>query len=146
MTKVIYQIGYEGEDISKKNPIDDYKSPMSARMLMGLLKYINDVAERPAETLHVNVDASKEVVHLFFNCHAESVKDALSKEMRSGYFEASFYQNLLDNLGIPDEIEADIKELLKHKLREHGNKIGPLNLIADTIEGYEKSGMKFMKG
>lgn len=75
---------------------------------MGLLKYINDVAERPAETLHVNVDASKEVVHLFFNCHAESVKDALSKEMRSGYFEASFYQNLLDNLGIPDEIEADI--------------------------------------
>ena len=90
------------------NPIDDYKSPMSARQLMGVLKYINDFASRPMETLHAMVNAEKEVVHLFFNCHAESVGDALTKAVPAGYFEASFYQNLLDNLGIPDEIEVDI--------------------------------------
>lgn len=81
---------------------------MAARMLMGMLKYINDIGQRPAETLHVHVNSEKEAVYFFFNCHAESVKDALSKEMRPGYFEASFYQNLLDNLGIPDEIELDV--------------------------------------
>jgi len=42
VAKVIYQLGYEGEDYTKRNPIDDYKSPMAARMLMGMLKYIND--------------------------------------------------------------------------------------------------------
>ena len=40
--KVIYQLGYDGEDYTTRNPIDDYKSPMSARMLMGVLRYIND--------------------------------------------------------------------------------------------------------
>ena len=88
---MIYKLAFEDEDISKRDAIEDYKGPMAARMLMGVLKYINDVANRPSETLHVNLNTEKDVYHIFFNCHAESIKDALSKPMRSGYFETSIY-------------------------------------------------------
>lgn len=94
---------------------------MSARMLMGVLKYINDFAERPTETLHVSIDNEKQIINLFFNCHAESIQDALSKDLPQGYFEVSFYQNLLDNMGVPDEIEVELTELRTHRIREHGN-------------------------
>lgn len=88
---------------------------MAARMLIGMLKYINDVGSRPADTLHINVTSNeKKTLYFFINCNAESVEDAMSKPIRDGYFEASFYQNLLDNLGIPDEIELDVEELMNH--------------------------------
>ena len=138
--KVIYQIAVEGtQDGEKRDPIEDYKSPMSARMLMGLLKYINDFAIRPTETLHVNINNEKQVIHLFFNCHAESIKDALSKDLPQGYFEVNLYQNLLDNLGIPDEIEIDIAELRNHNIRENGNQKGPLNMLMNAISSYENA-------
>lgn len=112
---------------------------------MGVLKYINDVASRPTETLHAAVNAEKEVVHLFFNCHAESVKDALTKEVPAGYFEASFYQNLLDGLGIPDEVEVDIEKLMKHPILEHGKADGPLRMLADAVSAYSALGQQ-LKG
>ena len=92
------------------------------------------------ETTHVNIDPTKEVVHIFMNCHAESIKDALTKEVRAGYFETSFYQNLLDNLGIPDDIEIDLDQLLKHSVIENGRQDGPLALIAKATKEYAAAG------
>lgn len=86
---VFYHIREEGQPAG--NPIADYNNSMSARQLMGVLRYINDFAARPMDTLHSVVNPTKKVVHLFFNCHAESIHDALTKEVPSGYFEVSFY-------------------------------------------------------
>ena len=81
----------------------------------------------------------------------------MSKPIRDGYFEASFYQNLLDNLGIPDEIELDVEELLNHQItqelkqlrNETENKAEvkkPISMIADTILNYQQQGMPNIKG
>ena len=142
ISKVIYKLGYDGEDLSDRNPIEDYNNPMSARMLMGVLKYFNDFTLRPTETSHINIDADKELIHVFLNCHGESVKDALSQPVPRGYFEASLYQNLLDNLGIPDEIEIDLQKLLTHRLLEEGNPHGPLILLANITRNFTALGQK----
>ena len=118
--KVIYQLSIEGQAKIDKSPIDDYKNPMAARQLLGVLKYINDFTVRPINTLHPLVNQEKQVVHLFFNCHTKSIMDALTKPVPTGYFEASFYQNLLDNLGIPDEIDVDLDELREHPIVKNG--------------------------
>lgn len=142
ISKVIYKLAFDGEDISKRNPMEDYDNPMSARMLMGVLRYFNDFTQRPTETSHINIDANKEIIHVFMNCHGESVKSSLSNPIPSGYFELSFYQNLLDNLGIPDEIEIDLQKLLTHRLIEHGNPYGPLILLANITRNFTALGTK----
>lgn len=142
ISKVIYKLAFDGEDISKRNPIEDYDNPMSARMLMGVLRYFNDFTQRPTETSHINIDANKEIIHVFMNCHGESVQSSLSNSIPSGYFELSFYQNLLDNLGIPDEIEIDLQKLLTHRLIEHGNPYGPLILLANITRNFTALGTK----
>jgi len=111
--KVIYHASAEAGGVSD-DPAADYRSPMAARQLMGLLKYVDDFVARPMDTLHVMVSKENELIHLFFNCHGGSIRDALEKPVPAGYVELSFYQNLLDNLGIPDEIEIDLQKLMHH--------------------------------
>jgi len=142
--KVLHNVAVDGVAF-EGSPLDDYKRPMAARQLIGVLRYINDFASRPTDTLHAMVNAEQEVVRLFFNCHADSVRDALAKEVPAGYFEASFYQNLLDNLGIPDAVEVDIEQLMKHRIIDHGDRRGPLHMIAQEVAAYGTQGLE-LKG
>lgn len=52
-----------------------FDQPGSARMLLGVLGYINDFVGREIETLHPIV--SDGVLQMFFNCHQASIKDVL---------------------------------------------------------------------
>lgn len=108
----IFYNGRSEIDLANLDSIDDFKSPMAARQLIGVLRYINDFSQRPMNTLHVMTDPERELAHLFFNCHKASVLDVLSKPVPSGYFEVSASQNLFDNLGVPDEIEVDVQDLM----------------------------------
>ena len=88
--KALFHIYKEGEPWNR-NPIEDYWSPFAARTLMGILHYINDFSQGIRETMHVQINPDKGIVWFFFNCHGESIRDALRKEVRPGYFEMSFY-------------------------------------------------------
>ena len=79
--KVLYNI-YEEGSVWDRNPIEDYWSPNSARMFMGVLHYINDFSEKLKETMHVEINSERQIVWAFFNCHGDSVRDAMSKEVR----------------------------------------------------------------
>lgn len=90
-------------------------------------------------TLHIQFasEMHPNTAYLFMNCHSDSIKDALNKELRSGYAEFSFYQNLMDNMGMPEEIEFDIEDLMGHWLVRNaqtnkGTK-GPLVQIAEIF-------------
>jgi hypothetical protein len=69
-----------------------------------VLGYINDFTERPIETTHMSVNKAKKNLNLFFNCKKDSVKAVLDSPIPSNKAEASFAQNLLDNLGMPNEL------------------------------------------
>jgi len=107
---------------------------------MGLLKYADDFAARPMDTLHVMVSKEKELIYLFFNCHGGSIRDALEKPVPAGYTELSFYQNLLDNLGIPDEIEIDLQKLMRNPVLRplqamvYGDPDGPMHMLAELVD------------
>lgn len=98
---------------------------MAARQLIGFLRYINDFTRRSMNTLHVMTDPEKELTHLFFNCHKASVLDVLSKPVPSGYIEVSASQNLFDNMGVPDEIEVDVQDLMQHRIVDIKQNEGP---------------------
>ena len=85
------------------------------RKLMGLLNYINDFTARKIETLHVEVDGKHQNLFLFFNCKKSSVEDVLAAPVDADISEINFSQNLLDNLGMPHEVEIDL-DRLKTKL------------------------------
>ena len=57
------------------------------------------------------ISDDKNVLNLFLNCHAKSVEEVLSKNVKRDYFETSFSQNLLDQLGMPHELNYELDEL-----------------------------------
>ena len=82
---------------------------------MGLLNYINDFTARPIETLHVELNENHQNLFIFFNCKKSSVEEVLAAPIDPDMSEIGFAQNLLDNLGMPHEVEIDL-DRLKTKL------------------------------
>jgi hypothetical protein len=81
-----------------------FDQPSSARMLLGVIGYINDFNSREYDTMHAQIDAHNEVLQMFFNCKSSSVDEVLSKpSIGRKHSEVSFSQNFLDNLGFPME-------------------------------------------
>ena len=60
----------------------------------------------------------------------------MSKEVRQDYFEISFYQNLIENFGIPDELQVDVAHLMSHGIIPHGDRNGPLHRAAQNLAWY----------
>ena len=88
---------------------------------MGLLGYINDFNERDIETTHVSVFPKTGNLNIFFNCKKESVETIYANPIATNKVEISFFQNLLDNLGIPNELYFDlarINELKDARIKE----------------------------
>jgi hypothetical protein len=89
-----------------------YDQPYAVRSLLGVLGYINDFTERPIETTHMSVNAEKKNLNLFFNCKKDSVLAVLESPIPSNKVEASYSQNLLDNLGLPNELYVELHEMM----------------------------------
>lgn len=102
-----------------------YDQPYSARSLLGLLGYINDFTERDIETTHVSVSPKVGNLNIFINCKKESVETIYANPIPANKVELSFFQNLLDNLGMPNELYFDlgrIKEFKKkHKIPDEAD-------------------------
>ncbi len=75
------------------------------------MNFINEFNQNDFNTLHPMISDDKNVLNLFLNCHAKSVKEVLSKNVKRDYFELSFSQNPLDQLGMPHELNYDLDEL-----------------------------------
>ena len=88
-----------------------YDQPYSARSLLGLLGYINDFTERDIETTHVSVSPKVGNLNIFINCKKESVETIYANPIPANKVELSFFQNLLDNLGMPNELYFDLGRL-----------------------------------
>jgi len=81
-----------------------FDQPFAYLSSKGFLDYIHVYSQREVDTTHIEVEDKRDLLHLFFNCKADSVKDAISKTIRTDQIELSLYQNLFDNFGIPPEM------------------------------------------
>lgn len=124
----------------------DYFAPFAARSLLGTFRTIYDISSHPANTMHIEVTEEKRLAHMFFNCHEESVLDALSKPVLPGYFEISYYQNILDNLGIPDELEIETEHIVNHGFVKHElndpskSDVGPMAYFSAVVQQFMQDG------
>lgn len=105
-------------DVFSFNQKDDdlhrYDQPFAYISFKGFLDYVNVYTERQYDTTHIEVADGKQLFHLFFNCKADSIKDTLSKDIRTDQIEVGAYQNLFDNFLIPPEIELDLEQIMEH--------------------------------
>ena len=92
-----------------------YDQPNSMRSLLGLLSYINDFSDRDIETTHISVTPETKNLNMFFNCKKESVETIYANPIPSKKVEVSFFQNLYDNLGMPNDLYFDLGRLKEFK-------------------------------
>jgi hypothetical protein len=116
---MVFPFGKSEFDLANRDPGHDYMGPHASRAYIGLFRFINEITSHPTNSLHIEVNPRQRVFHAFFNCHEESVLDALSKPLKQGYFELSYYQNIFDNLGIPDELEIETDHIINHGFVKH---------------------------
>jgi hypothetical protein len=93
-----------------------FDQPTQARMLLGVIEYVNDFISRKSETLHVLY--KDETLMMFFNCKKGSVQEVLNKPpIGRENTEVNFAQNFLDNLGIPIEnyIDKTLVDRMQHE-------------------------------
>ena len=86
---------------------------------MGLLGYINDFTERDIETTHVSVSQKVGNLNIFINCKRDSVETIYANPIPTNKVEISFFQNLLDNVGMPNDLYFDLARVndLKDSLK-----------------------------
>lgn len=106
--QLVFWPGKSTHDFQNHNPFSDYNSPFAAKSLLGILRYWTQLSEEPNNYVHLSTSGQPRTVYFFLNCHTDSILDAISKPIKQGYFEVSFYQNILDNLGIHDEVSLDV--------------------------------------
>jgi hypothetical protein len=75
------------------------------------LGYINDFTERDIETTHVSVTPKVGNFNIFINCKKESVETIYSNPIPSNKVEISFFQNLLDNFGMPNDLYFNLSRI-----------------------------------
>jgi hypothetical protein len=71
---------------------------------------------------------------MHFNCKKESILEVLNSPIPSNKAEASFAQNLLDNLGMPHELPIGLMDAKEFIVSDNNwEKLGT-GLTADAIE------------
>lgn len=144
--RMVFPFGKSEFDLANRDPQHDYMGPFASRSWLGLFRMIGEITSHPTNTMHLEVTPEKRVFHLFFNCHEESVLDALSKPLKQGYFELSYYQNILENLGIPDELEIETHHIVNHgfvksELNDpNKDEKGPMAYFAFVVQQFEQQG------
>lgn len=86
----------------------------------------------------MSVNKAKKNLNLFFNCKKESVEAVLESPIPSNKAEASFSQNMLDNLGMPNELYFElhrIKDIQETLGLRDPEAMGKINEYADTLKG-----------
>jgi hypothetical protein len=72
----------------------------------------------------MSVNEKKKNLNIFVNCKKESILAVLENPIPSNKVEASYSQNLLDNFGLPNELEVDLHKILtNHKFLTEDLKI-----------------------
>jgi|TARA_B110001450_G_scaffold241120_1_gene250347 hypothetical protein len=98
------------------------------------LGYINDFTERDIETTHVSVFPKVGNLNIFINCKKESVETIYANPIPTNKVEISFFQNILDNLGMPNELYIDLTRINDPEIkRKYG--IDSLDEYLPLLEG-----------
>ena len=106
------------DDMILEKGLHPYDLPSATRMLLGALDYLQDFNSRDYETSYIM--AQENSLAMFFNCKKSSIMEVLEKPVQRSHSEVSLSQNLLDNLGFPNDVVFSTDEILENpKIKDH---------------------------